>query len=86
MEKIIKVNEYTKENGIILNWEAGAMIKCEIQNERVYLTANKEGLLSLANHFVNLSQDTIPNTYHIHFDMSNAFEDGSVELIVEKME
>jgi hypothetical protein len=48
------------------------------------LTANKEGLLSLANHLLNLAQDKIPSGYHMHFDENNSLEEGSLDLILEK--
>jgi len=54
------------------------------KNNTAIIIANKEGLLSLANHLVNLAQDAIPKGSHIHFDDSNSLEDGSVELIIEK--
>jgi|GEM_PF-5158850 len=40
-------------------------------------------MISLANHFPNLAQKTVPNNYHMHFDGNNSLEEGSVDLIVQ---
>lgn len=67
------------------NWEENKKIKVirNSQNETL-IVSNKEGLLSLANHLINLAQDTVPNRYHIHLDEYNSLEDWSLELIIEK--
>ena len=63
-----------------LKWVDGFEIAVEIQGDEVVLSANREGLLSLANHLIALSgQD--PGA-HIHFDEYNSLEEGSSELIV----
>ncbi|MGX8704644.1 MAG: Imm32 family immunity protein [bacterium] len=46
------------------------------------MSANREGLLSLANQLSALAEEA-PGS-HIHFDQYNSLEDGSVELIIEK--
>ncbi len=84
MKKEIEFEEYIAENGIKLSWENGFKIKCIVTDNTVIISANKEGLLSLANHLVNLAQDLIPNGNHLHFDENNSLEDGSNELIISK--
>lgn len=56
------------------------------QKDIVCILANKEGLLSLANHLLNLAQEHISPGTCMHFDDYNSLEDGSVELMVEKIE
>lgn len=51
----------------------------------VIISANREGLLSLANHLLNLAQAEVPCGTHIHLDEYNSLEDGSLDLIVEKI-
>lgn len=51
----------------------------------ILVLANKSGLISLANHLLNLAQDKIENGVHIHLDEYNSLEDDSVDLIIEKM-
>lgn len=84
MQKIIECEDYVEENGIRLTWEKGYDIRCMIKDNTVIISANKEGLLSLANHLVNLAQDKIPVDNHLHFDETNSLEDGSKELIISK--
>lgn len=80
----IEVPKYNPEKGIEYNWENGFDIETNIDAGIIKITANKEGLISLANHLLNLSQDDIPLGYHLHFDEHNALEEGSIELIIEK--
>ena len=67
-----------------LNWEDGFTIKVEIQGGTVVLGANKEGLLSLADHLRALAEE--PAGSHIHLDEYNSLEEGSNEIIIEKTE
>lgn len=84
MKVEIEVPDYSSEFGLKAKWESGFEIECKFQGDRVLIQANREGLLSLANHLINLAQDTVPQGRHFHFDESNSLEDGSVELIIEK--
>ena len=43
------------------------------------------GLRSLARLLLTLAQDGVPQHHHIHLDESNALEDGSATLIIERM-
>ena len=61
-------------------WEDGFVIKVEVQNKDVVLSANKEGLRSLANHLQALAEE--PPGSHFHLDEYNSLEDGSNELII----
>jgi hypothetical protein len=68
------------------NWEKNSKIETSIdENEKIFtIKWNKEWLTSLANHLLNLSQDSIQNNYHIHLDQYNSLENDSIELIIEK--
>ena len=69
-----------------LNWIDNFTISVTIQPDNtVLLSANKEGLLSLANHMIALAESETPCD-HIHLDQYNSLEDGSTELIIEKVE
>lgn len=80
----MQVPEYDVTKGIIYKWETGFEIEVKHDNETIAISANREGLISLANHLLNLAQDQVPSGYHLHFDESNSLEEGSVELIIEK--
>jgi hypothetical protein len=54
--------------------------------QTIIISANRQGLLSLARYLLFLAQ---PGRYigdHNHFDDYNSLEKGSVELIIEKIE
>ena len=65
-------------------WHDGFEIKVKINGDEVILSANREGLLSLADQLTALADET-PGS-HIHYDGYNSLEDGSVEMIIEKTE
>ena len=67
-----------------LIWEEGFTIKVEYENEAVVVAANRERMLSLANHLTALANE-VPGS-HIHLDEWNSLEDGSKELVIERME
>ena len=67
-----------------LNWENGFMIKVRIVKGSAVVSANREGLLSLSNHLRTLAEEPVGS--HIHLDELNALEDGSDELILERID
>ena len=66
-------------------WEYGFTIKTTLRKNALVFSANKEGLLSLANHFTALANESIPDYYCFYLDESNSLEEGSVEIIFEKI-
>ncbi len=68
-----------------MKWEDGFEIAVKIENNAVTITANKEGLLSLANHLTALAQDSAHGA-HFHLDEHNSLEENSTELIIEKID
>lgn len=85
MEIKINIPDYDKNNGFVSNWEDGFEIKVESKNNCVEIIANAEGLISLATQFLNLAQEFFPPGYHLHYDSYNSLEDGSTELIIQKI-
>ena len=65
-----------------MEWIDGSEIRVGFDGQAVVISANREGLLSLAKQFEALADE--PRA-HIHYDAYNALEDGSTELIVEKV-
>ncbi len=64
-------------------WIDGSEIKVGVcEDGSVLISANREGLLSLAGHLTALAQETCGS--HFHLDVHNSLEEGSAELIVEK--
>ena len=67
---------------MIVEWVDGFEIKTVIVNDQIVISANKEGLLSLAKHLTALA-DGVPGD-HIHYDEYNSLEEGSAEMIIER--
>ena len=65
-----------------INWIDGFEIRVDHDHDEVVISANREGLLSLAGQLTALA-DGVPGD-HIHNDDNNSLEKGSVELIIER--
>ncbi|EFB40823.1 Imm32 family immunity protein [Parachlamydia acanthamoebae] len=83
MEIKLDIPDYDKKS-FKFKWEPGFEIEVKYEDDVVILTANSAGLISLANHFLNLAQEKIPKNCHFHLDEYNSLEKGSIELIVQK--
>lgn len=85
MELSIEIPPFSADRGIEYKWEGGFSVSVKIEGGIVKLAANREGLVSLANHLLNLAQHEVPPGYHLHFDEHNSLEDGYAELVIEKI-
>ena len=65
-----------------IEWIDGFEIKVKIENGAALLSANREGMLSLAKQLIALA-DGAPGD-HIHYDENNALEAGSADMIIER--
>lgn len=65
-----------------MNWVEGFAISTHIDAGAMTISANREGLLSLANCLIELAEEA-PGS-HIHLDAYNSLEEGSPELIIER--
>ena len=63
-----------------ITWEDGFSIKVKVDSGTVIISANKEGLLSLAKQLTTLAE-ALPGN-HIHYDEYNSLEEGSAEMII----
>ena len=63
-----------------IDWMEGCEIKAAAENGEIVISANREGLLSLAKHLTALA-DGVPGD-HIHYDAYNSLEEGSTEMII----
>ena len=64
-----------------IDWVDGHEIRVSADTGEAVISANREGLLSLARQLVALAEE--PAGSHIHYDENNSLEKGSAELIVE---
>ena len=65
-------------------WEDGFTIKVRGEGKEGVMSANREGLLSLANQLKALANESVGS--HIHYDEYNSLEEGSSELLIERIE
>lgn len=66
-----------------IEWEDGYEIRVTIDKGTALISANREGLLSLARQLTAIAQEPVGS--HIHYDQSNSLEEGSAELIIERI-
>ena len=66
-----------------IEWVDGFEIRVETDSHAAVISANREGLLSLAGQLAALAE--APPGSHIHYDDCNSLEDGSAEMIIGKM-
>lgn len=66
-----------------LAWEDGFGIRVCFAQNTVTISANQAGLLSLAKQLTALAE-AAPGS-HIHYDEYNALEEGSAEMIIERI-
>lgn len=86
MKKVeIEVHEYNLKTGIKIEWENGFTIHARANTNTVVIAANKEGLISLAQHLLTLAQEEVPIGHHMHYDEFNSLEEGSCNIIIEKI-
>ena len=65
-----------------VKWVEGYEIRVIVDNDSAVISANREGLRSLAGQLAAMAAEA-PGT-HIHYDDHNSLEEGSAELIIEK--
>lgn len=72
-----------RENAMLIRWEDGFEISATVRGDEVTIAANREGLLSLASILTDLAGEA-PGS-HVHLDDANSLEDGSCELVIERL-
>ncbi len=65
-------------------WINGSEITASVEDGGILISANREGLLSLARHLMALADGEVGD--HVHYDEHNSLEEGSAEMIIEKVE
>jgi len=85
MKYVIDIPEYDSSKGFRFEWEDNFQISTKVDDKgAITITANPDGLISLARHLLVLAQANIPKGYHFHLDSSNSLEAGSHELVIER--
>ncbi len=80
----INLPVYSEELGLQSSWEPGFEIAVKVTQNEAVISANKQGLISLAKQLLILAQDEVPKGSHFHLDETNTLEQESISLILEK--
>ncbi|QIL42405.1 hypothetical protein G7074_25970 [Pedobacter sp. HDW13] len=81
----LNIPQYSRESGAVCNWEDGFIIRTDVVNDQIVISANQAGLISLAKHLLFLAQNETPLDCHYHLDEYNSLENGSKEIIISKI-
>jgi hypothetical protein len=81
----IDVPDYDPSNGFDFYWEPGFALVAQCSEGGVRISGNREGLISLGRHLIALGMADVEKGYHVHLDDSNSLEDGSCEVILERI-
>ena len=69
-----------------IDWYGEFRIESKIDSDgAIVISANKDGLISLAKQMLAMADDSVPAGTHIHYDEESSLEDGSTEIILEKI-
>ena len=80
----IEIPDYSPNDGFKYEWCKDFQIKTSFERNVFVIKANKEGLISLAKQLLQLTQDDVPNGYHLHYDEFNSLENDSPDFVIEK--
>ena len=84
MKITVEIPDYDG-NGLDVIWEPGAKYAIRVEANSVVLSANQNGLLSLAKQLLYLAHNDLPAGSHVHFDSFFTGRDaGGTELVIEK--
>jgi hypothetical protein len=86
MRQELEIPEYSRESGLHYVWEPESLISVTRSKNGVLISANRDGLISLARHLLTLAQSSVPGFVCIHLSEWTGLEPGSIEFVVEKAE
>lgn len=71
--------------GIRTEWLDDSRVFVDLFDDGVYIKANKDGLITLAMHLLTMASNEITSGMHLHYDVYGGLEEGSIELLIEKL-
>ena len=66
-------------------WKQDAAVRVDIFGRGVVITANSDGLISLAKQMMYLAEETVPSGCHVHYDDLFLSGGSASSLIIDKM-
>ena len=85
MKVALDIPEYDG-NALDVIWNDNARYTLDVDYDSVILSANREGLISLAKQMIYFAYNELPEGSHIHFDSFFTKTDQTFHLVVEKKE
>lgn len=82
---VLEIPKYDPNQGVAVIWDSAARIHTEITDHWEFvISANRTGLLSLGQAFLDLADQNVPAGAHIHLDEHGFLElqQGSVAVVV----
>ncbi|MDH4226933.1 MAG: hypothetical protein OEV59_04150 [Deltaproteobacteria bacterium] len=86
LEKFIfQYDRYDSATGVLYEVENNMVVKFSVSNNECTISANREGLLSLAKSLIKLADNNVPEGAHYHLDAGVFLEESSVDVVIEKI-
>lgn len=80
----VEIPDDDPRDGFKFNWTDGHEFDSAFEDGELVITANQAGLLSLANHLINLADDKWPSGHHFHFDVGVELDEGAIPVVFVK--
>ena len=80
----VEIPEYDRSTGLVYSWEGDFRITVKFHNGELVISANRDGLRSLAQQLLALAQDNVPAGAHYHYDPGTSLEENSAPMVIEK--
>lgn len=84
MQITLDLPEYDPKKGLPSKWVGDFEIETSMSNREIIISANKDGLLSLANDLLILAQEGVPEGHHHHYEPNYGLSENSVSLVIQK--
>lgn len=75
---------YSRESGVRIEDYGDGKITVRFQYNCAEILANRDGLISLAQHLLSLAQSEVPPGCHIHYIPGLSLEEDSVPLVIAR--
>lgn len=87
---ILNIEIPDSDENFVSAWEPGFKISTQVftspkEGQTIIIQSNNEGLLSLARFLLMLAQSNVAIGKHYHFDEFNSLDEGSVDLVIDKI-
>jgi hypothetical protein len=85
VERSISVRPYNANTGFLIDPVPGVDVRVRVTGSDVSLSANRAGLIWLAQALVSLAEDDVPAGTHAHLEPGLDLADGSASLALDRI-